>query len=136
MSDPEASQPPEAVPHCVAPSGRWALQRSWGVHLAIVGLAASLALFAGAFLQQGVDAWIYGPLPEGVITCPDGFEKACMAFLLLLNPQLFVFMVVSVVLPSAWLPPSIANPLFLALIPAWWGLLARLSAQRPLRTSQ
>ena len=123
--------PPEGAPHNVEAPGQSALQPGWGTRIAIIGFAASLALFAGAFLQQGIDAWIYGPLPEGVITCADGFEKVCMALLLLLNPQLFAFMVVSVVIPSAWMPSSIANALFLVLIPAWWLLLARLSAQRP-----
>ena len=131
MPDTEGTHPPAtAFPHAFATLGRPALQRRSGLHVAVVGFAASVALFAGVLLQRGVDAWIYGPFPEGVVTCAGTFEKLCLALLLLFNPQLFAFIVASLALPSAQLPASVANALFLSLFPAWWGLLAWLTRSR------
>ena len=137
MAHPESNQSPApAFAHGIASSDQLSFQPGRAVHVAIVGLALTLAFFAGAFLQRGVDAWIYGPLPAGVITCSDPFERVCIALLLLLNPQLLAFISAFVVLPLAWLPAVFANALFVALIPAWWGLVAWLAKQPSRHTLQ
>ena len=130
MSEPEPIQPLKAPPGGVVPLAPRGSTHNWGFHVAIVGLSTSLALLAATFLQQGIDAFIYGPPPEGVISGADRFEQLCIGLLLLLNPPLPPLMLLTEVLFAAWLPPSVANALFLIVLPAWWGLLAWLMARR------